>query len=88
MEKYTKMFQFITFHTKFWSFQYHFVLYSIDESIKVYDRIRYLVLFFGGFFDKALYFIGGLTNSYNYNFERTRIYSDNYLLTEKYIHFS
>ena len=61
-----------------------------DWFIKIYDRVRYLVLFDYGWFDKfwnrIKYLIrekSGITDSINHNFTKIRIDSYNYLPIEK-----
>ena len=60
--------------------------YEIDGFIKIYDGIRYLVLFGPGWYDaiynKIRYLISeksGITDSINHNFARIRIDSNNSL---------
>ena len=67
---------------------------KIDGFIKIYNRIRYLVLFDSGWFDKICdrnkYFISeknGATDSINHNFARIRIHSCSSLPIEKNIDF-
>ena len=63
---------------------------EIDEFINIHDRIRYLVLFDCGWFDKVCdrikYLINkenGVTDSINHNFARIRIDSYNSVSIEK-----
>ena len=67
---------------------------EIDGLIKIYDGIRYLVLFGGGFhdeiFDRIEYLISkksGITDSIYHNFARIRIDSYNSLPIEKILTF-
>ena len=69
----------------------HIRFIEIDKLIKIYDGIRYLVLFNNSWHDKICetikYFISkksGITDSINHNFGRMRIDSYNSLPTEKY----
>ena len=68
---------------------------KIDGFIKIYDGIRYLVLFDHGWCDEICDRIkylrsekSGITDSINHNFRRIRIDSYDYLPKEKNIDFS
>ena len=68
----------------------HFRFDKIEGSIKIHDRISYLVLFDYGWFDKISDWIkhfiiekSGFTDSVNHNFGRIRIDSYSSLLIEK-----
>ena len=68
---------------------------KIDGFIKVYDRIRYLVIFDYQLYDEIHNRIrypilekSGITNSINHSFERIRTDSHNFLPTEKNTDFS
>ena len=72
----------------------HIRFNEIDGFIKIYDGIRYLVLFDHGWFnkicDRIKYFISkksGITDSINDNFARIRIESHNSLPIEKILTF-
>ena len=67
---------------------------EIDGFIKIHNGIRYLVLFDCGWLDKICdrikYLISeknGITDSFNHNFARIRIYSYNSLPIEKILTF-
>ena len=67
---------------------------KIDEFMKIYDGIRYLVLFGHSWYDKICDKIkclksekSGITASINHNFARKRIDSYNYLAIEKILTF-
>ena len=64
---------------------------EIDRFIKIYDGLKYLVLFGSRFYDRIKYFIStksGITDSINYNFAKIRIDSYNSLPIEKILTFS
>ena len=63
---------------------------EIDGFIKIYDGIRYLVLFgpgwYDAFFNRIKYLVrkkSGITDNINHNFARIRIDSYNHLPIEK-----
>ena len=63
---------------------------KVDGFIKIYDGIRYLVLYnyerYNASYDRIRYLIrkkSGIADSINHNFERIRIDSYNSLRTEK-----
>ena len=65
-----------------------------DEFIKIYDRIRYVVLFdckrYNAIYDRIRYVISeksGITDSINHNFARIKIDSYNSLSIEKILIF-
>ena len=67
---------------------------KIDGFTKIYDRIRYLVLFaserFNAIYNSIKHLISeksGITDSINYNFARIRIDSDNFLPIQKMLAF-
>ena len=64
---------------------------EIDEFIKIYDGIRYLVLFGSGLYDAIYNWIrylisekSGITDSINHDYARIRIDSYNYSPIEKH----
>ena len=73
----------------------HMMFNKIDGFIKIYDGIKYLILFNNHFpydeiCDKIKYLISeksGITDSVNYNFARIRIDSYNSLPIEKILSF-
>ena len=64
---------------------------QIDRFIKIYDGIRYLVLFDYAWFDKIYgrikYLVSAITDSINHNCGRVRIDSSNSVLIEKILTF-
>ena len=71
-----------------------YLVRKIDGFTKIYDGIRYLVLFaserFNAIYNSIKHLISeksGITDGINYNFARIRIDSDNFLPTQKMLAF-
>ena len=64
---------------------------QIDRFIKIYDGIRYLVLFdyawFDKIYDRIKYLVSAITDSISHNCGRARVDSSNSLLKEKMLTF-
>ena len=64
---------------------------QIDRFIKIYDGIRYLVLFdyawFDKIYDRIKYLVSAITDSISHNCGRVRVDSSNSLLIEKMLTF-